>query len=457
MLKLNKLVHTIAERQILSSTRKLRSNVVEMCGMIQNRPFSQRSYNIVVIGGGSGGISVAARMSRYLRAIKKGKVAIVEPRKTHYYQPLWTLVGAGIKQLSDSRREMSSVIPKDVDWIQDACVEIDPNTCSIRLAGASGSINYDYLVVAAGINLDWHKVEGLTESLQTPGVCSNYSAETVGKTWDSIQNLKSGNAVFTFPNTPIKCAGAPQKIMYLTDAYLRKNGNHSKVSFYYNTSLPVIFGVKQYADALMEICKKRNLNVSTRLNLVRVDPIKKCAYFEHLDKPDEPLAEFEYEMLHVTPPMSAPKFLSPLANSTSNGYVAVDSKTLQHVKYKNIFALGDCSALPTSKTAAAIASQNYILSRNLLALIQNEDDKRWEYDGYTSCPLVTGDDKCILAEFDYKLQPLETFPFSQQKERTTMYYMKKDVLPFVYWNLMLRGNWSGPSVYRKLAHLGLSN
>lgn len=192
----------------------------------------------------------------------------------------------------------------------------------------------------------------------------------------------------------------------------------------------------------MEVCKKRDLNVNTRLNLVKVDPMLKTSYFEQLDHPEKPLVEFKYEMLHVTPPMSAPKFLAPLSSSTSNGFVAVDPKSLQHVKYPNVFALGDCSSLPTSKTAAAVASQNYILSRNLLEVIQSEDNRveafPLAYDGYTSCPLVTGHDKCIMAEFDYQLEPLETFPISQAKERFSMYLMKRDVLPYIYWNAMLK-------------------
>ncbi|OTF71925.1 sulfide:quinone oxidoreductase, mitochondrial-like protein [Euroglyphus maynei] len=213
----------------------------------------------------------------------------------------------------------------------------------------------------------------------------------------------------------------------------------------------------------MEVCKQRDLNVMVRHNLVRVDTGKRLAYFENLDRPNDPLLEVKYDMLHVTPPMSAPKFLKSLANETSNGFVAVDPKTLQHIKYENIFALGDCSSLPTSKTAAAIASQNSILAKNLLQLIEHNDNDHNDgskinfkatYDGYTSCPIVTGNNRCIMAEFDYQLEPLETFPFDQSKERTIMFYMKKDILPFVYWNGMLKGYWSGPSIYRKLMHFG---
>lgn len=422
----------------------------------------KNSYTLVIVGGGSGGISVAARFARYLNIVRKGgTIAVIEPQNVHYYQPLWTLVGAGIKDLPSTARDMSSVMPKGVDWIKDYCTEVDPKNNSIRLAGAAGSIKYEYLIVAAGLNIDWNKIEGLTEALETPGVCSNYSPRTVQKTFSAIENLKNGNAIFTFPNSPVKCPGAPQKIMYLTDAHLRKNGRRSDVTFHYNTALPVIFGVKHYASALMEVCKKRDLNVNTRLNLKRIDPLVKTAYFEQLDHPDKPLAEWKYEMLHVTPPMSAPKFLAPLSSDSANGFVSIDTKTLQHLEFPNVFAIGDCAALPTSKTAAAIASQNYILARNLLQVMQSDGETVKEfpeqYDGYTSCPLVTGNDKCILAEFNYSLEPLETFPLSQAKERTSMYFMKKDVLPFIYWNAMLKGRWRGPKTFRQVAHLGFSN
>lgn len=221
-------------------------------------------------------------------------------------------------------------------------------------------------------------------------------------------------------------------------------GTRSGITINYNTALPVIFGVKHYAEPLRKICAERSLNVNYRLNLVKIDWERKQAYFQNLDKPEEKLIPYQYNLLHVTPPMSAPAFLAPLASPTSNGFVAVDPGTLQHVQYKNVFSLGDCSSAPTSKTAAAIASQNYIVAQNLLAQMKADQEKQeagklpQTYDGYTSCPLVTGNNKCILAEFDYKLQPLETFPVSQAKERTSMYWMKREVLPFMYWNFMLK-------------------
>ena len=116
----------------------------------------------------------------------------------------------------------------------------------------------------------------------------------------------------------------------------------------------------------------------------------------------------------------------------------VDKHTLQHVKFANMFSLGDSSGLPISKTGAAIRKQAPVVVENMLATI-NHLPLTGIYNGYTSCPLVTGYGKLVLAEFDYDNIPQETFPFDQSKERWSMYQMKRRVLPWLYWNKILPG------------------
>ncbi|XP_071070275.1 sulfide:quinone oxidoreductase, mitochondrial isoform X3 [Dasypus novemcinctus] len=297
-------------------------------------------------------------------------------------------------------------------------------------------------------------IKGLPEGFAHPKIGSNYSVRTVEKTWKALQDFKEGNAIFTFPNTPVKCAGAPQKIMYLSEAYFRKMGKRPKANIIFNTSLGAIFGVKKYADALQKIIQDRNLTVNYKQNLIEVRADKQEAVFENLDKPGETQV-ISYEMLHVTPPMGPPDVIkmSPVADAA--GWVDVDKETLQHKRYPNVFGIGDCTNLPTSKTAAAVAAQSGILDKTISRIMKNQIPMK-KYDGYTSCPLVTGYSRVILAEFDYNAQPLETFPFDQSKERLSMYLMKADMMPFLYWNMMLRGYWGGPAFLRKLFHLGLS-
>uniref|UniRef100_A0A8C7A5H5 Sulfide:quinone oxidoreductase, mitochondrial n=1 Tax=Nothoprocta perdicaria TaxID=30464 RepID=A0A8C7A5H5_NOTPE len=413
------------------------------------RRAAKEHYEVLVLGGGTGGISMSARMKRRVGA---ANVAVVEPSETHYYQPLWTLVGAGAKRLAASARPTEQVMPQGVEWIKCRVARLDPDKNCVWLENNT-KISYKYLIIALGISLHYEKIKGLPEGFHHPKIGSNYSVHTVEKTWRALQDFKEGNAIFTFPNTPVKCAGAPQKIMYLSEAYWRKTGKRSKANIMFNTSLGVIFGVKKYADALLEIIKERNITVNYRRNLIEVRADKQEAVFENLDKPGVTEVH-QYGILHVTPPMGPPDVLINSPVSDEAGWVDVDTQTLQHKKYPNVFGIGDCTNLPTSKTAAAIAAQSGVLDKTISMVMKNQLPTK-KYDGYTSCPLVTGYNKVILAEFDYAAQPLETFPIDQGKERVTMYHMKADVMPLLYWNGLLKGYWGGPAPFRKMMHLGL--
>lgn len=409
----------------------------------------QHSCKLLIIGGGSGGCTMAAKLSKYERDI-----IVLEPSETHYYQPLFTLIGGGMKTLSQSRRSTKLVLPKNVNWIQDKVNSFDPEDNSVTTSNGD-TINYDYMVISIGLQYNYDQIMGLKEALDAKdsGVCTNYSPQYVEKTYQILKSFNGGNAIFTFPNTPIKCAGAPQKIMYITEDYLRRKGKRDQANIMYKTSTPAIFGVKKYAQKLQQICNTRNISVDTRQNLIQIHPIQKKATFVFLDEPNNTVS-VEYSMLHVTPPMSAPDVLRKSNLSNSDGYLDVDKYTLRHNVYGNIFGIGDCTSCPTSKTGAAVAAQSNVVLKNMINVINGKNTEE-KYDGYSSCPLVTGYSKCILAEFDYNLKPLETFPINQGNELRSMFVMKKHILPFIYWNVMLKGNWSGPKIMRKIMHFGM--
>lgn len=395
-------------------------------------------HQIVIVGGGAAGLGIAARL---LHAGCKD-VAIVEPSDKHYYQPLWTLAGAGIVGREKSVRSMGSLIPNGAEWIQDAVAEFDPAANRLKTRGGK-EVGYDWLVAAPGLQIDWHKIKGLPDALGRNGVCSNYSYDSVASTWENIRNFRGGNAVFNFPPPPIKCAGAPQKIMYLADDYFRKQGIRDQSHLIYFCATPTIFSAPHYAAALTEqVVKPRNIDVRFKHDLVEIRAAAKEAVVRNLDS-GETLVQ-PYDMLHVVPPMSAPDVVkqSTLANAT--GFVDVDKATMQHVRHPNVFSLGDASSLPTSKTAAAVRAQSPLLVANLQAVMAGRAPAA-SYDGYTSCPLVTGYGKLILAEFDYDLKPCETFPFDQSKERYSMYLLKRYVLPSMYWDGLVKGySWPRP-------------
>lgn len=389
-------------------------------------------HRVLIVGGGSGGLTVAARLAK---ALKGASIGVIDPSDKHYYQPYWTLVGGGVAKKEVTERDQASLIPNGVHWHHDAATVFLPEENAV-LTAAGKRLSYDYLVVAPGIQLDWDKIPGLKENVGRNGLCSNYSYETVDSTWESIRNFQGGTAIFTHPATPIKCAGAPQKIMYLAADYWLKNPPANDYKIIFNIATPKIFGVAHYAGPLLKLVARYGIDLKLQHNLTSIDAEAKSATFRNLATEED--QTIPYSMMHVTPPMSAPDFIksSPLVDAA--GWVDVDKHTLQHTKFANVFALGDASSLPTSKTGAAIRKQAPTLVANLISAM-NERPLIDSYDGYTSCPIVASYGKLIMAEFDYDGKPVETFPFDQRKPRLSMYLLKKHLLPTLYWSGMLKG------------------
>ncbi len=393
---------------------------------IEDRP------RIVIVGGGTAGLCVASRLRRTLR---RAEVVVIEPSEAHYYQPLWTLVGAGVLPREATARKQGSVIPSGVDWVRDAVTDYAPLDRAV-VTRESGRIDYDCLVVAQGIQIDWNGIKGLQENIGRNGVCSNYAYETVGSTWECLRGFQGGNAIFTVPSTAIKCGGAPQKIMYLAEDHLRRRGLRETSRVIFASAGPRLFSVAKYREVLERIVEQRGIETRFRQELTEIRGEDREAVFEHLDTGET--TTLGYDMLHVTPPMGAPDAVKRSALADEAGWVAVDKHSLQHVRFPNVFALGDASSLPTAKTGAAIRKQAPVLVENLAAYVEGRPLTA-SYDGYTSCPILTRYGRVILAEFDYEQNPKESFPFDQSKERFSMWLLKRYGLPLIYWHGMLKG------------------
>lgn len=410
-----------------------------------------KHYEILIIGGGTGGIMTAATL---LNKDAKAKVGIIEPSDFHYYQPAWTLVGAGTFDYDKTVRPMRSVIPKRAHWIKDAATGFDPDNNAVTTKG-SGTLTYDYLVVAPGLAYDLSLVPGLKEAIDKGVVCSNYTDSR--HTWDVLRNFKGGTALFTQPATTIKCGGAPQKIMYLADSYFRKSGVRNKTNVVFATPGTVIFGVPEIKKTLMEVVDRKDINLRFGYNLVKVDGPNRIAWYRFADhvseynhkeiktEKDGDLTGIHYDMMHTAPPSLAPEFVrnSTLVNAAK--WLDVDKHTLQHTRYPNIFGLGDVAGLPTAKTGAAIRKQVPVVADNIRLLQQEHRLGSKSYNGYSSCPLVTDYGKMVLAEFDYdnhftpdpKLKQMLIRDSS--KELWRLWMLKKYALPYLYWNKMLKG------------------
>lgn len=446
---------------------------------------ANHKHQVVVIGGGTGGIMVTAQL---LRARKSLDVAIIEPSEEHYYQPAWTLVGAGLMKKKDTIKKEKTIMPKKATWIKDYVEDIDPDSMEITLRSGD-KIAYEYLIAAPGIQINLDGIEGLKEAFGKGSVCSNYIDPDY--TWEVLQNFKGGVALFTQPATPIKCPGAPQKIMYLGAEYLQKKKKNfdgdCKVVF--ATPGTVIFGTEPFKTELKRYVNDV-YNIAQRYGykLVKVDGEKKEAHYVRLALPDgrtdyvvndernaagcigyvwdegvQHVVEEEnnhideikegthyvikYDMLHLAPPQSAPNWFqkTKLANQNgpNKGWMAVDAHTLQSKFYENVFGAGDVTDLPTARTGAAIRKQAPTIVKNLLKVMDGKDANYEGYDGYSSCPLVVAHNRMLLAEFKYEnirsSDPLLSKFVDTGKASYFMWLMKRYGLPTLYWRAMLKG------------------
>ncbi|HEE0243288.1 TPA: NAD(P)/FAD-dependent oxidoreductase, partial [Serratia marcescens] len=362
--------------------------------------------SVVIIGGGSSGIGIAASIRKRVKDID---ITIVEPNDCHYYQPAWTLVGGGLFDITKTRRSMHAVLPSGTAWIQDSVVRVEPSQKYIKTRQGR-KINYDFLIVACGLILRWDKIEGLEETLGLNGVTSNYRFDLAEYTWQLVQEMKGGQAIFSQPALPIKCAGAPQKALYLSCDHWRRQGILNNISVNFCLAGTAIFGIPQFVPPLSEYLQKYRAKVNFNHHLIRVDgPNRQATFAVETNEEGKRELTLPFDMLHVVPPQSAPAFISQSGLAEGSGWCDVDKLTLQHKHWSDIFAVGDCCSTPNAKTLAAARKQVVVAAENVAALIQGAPLTA-HYDGYGSCPLTVEKGKVVLAEFGYDGKLLPTFP-----------------------------------------------
>jgi len=395
------------------------------------------TYDVVIVGGGSAGIACAASL---LKRRPDLSIAIVEPTDTHYYQPGWTLVGAGVFTPEVTRRPMADVMPRQAHWVREAVAGFAPDRDQVLLADGA-ALGYRMLVVAAGLKLDWQAIPGLTESLGQNGVTSNYRYDLAPYTRDLVRTLARGRALFSQPPMPIKCAGAPQKAMYLSCHAWERARHLGDLEVEFHNAGAVLFGVPDYVPALQAYIERYGIDLQLGSKLVEVDGTARIARFEQGGDSEKSIVERPFDMLHAVPPQVAPDFVrtSPLADAS--GFIAADPATLRHPAWSNVFALGDVVATTNAKTAAAARKQAPVVAVNVLAALDGKPPQA-AYDGYGSCPLTVERGRIVLAEFGYGGKLLPSFPhwlLDGRKPTRLAWFLKDRMLPPIYWHGMLKG------------------
>ncbi len=396
------------------------------------------SHAVVIVGGGAAGIATASSLLARAPGLD---IAIIDPADVHYYQPGWTLVGGGVFDAAETAHTMAATIPKGVHWIKAAVAAFEPDGNALILDGCR-VVKYHQLIVCPGLKLDWHAIEGLTDTLGRNGVTSNYLYHLAPYTWELVQKLQGGRAIFTQPPMPIKCAGAPQKAMYLSADHWKRSGVLDRIKIEFCNAGAVLFGVAAYVPALMEYIKAYHIDLQFGYNLVRVDGPARTATFARLNADgSKDMVTRQFDLLHVVPPQCAPDFIrvSPLADGA--GWVDVDPATLRHKTWANIHALGDATNTSNAKTAAAARKQAPVVAHNVLAAMGRATG-RASYDGYGSCPLTVERGKIVLAEFSYGGKLAPSFPawlVDGTRPSRLAWFLKERILPPLYWKGMLKG------------------
>ena len=418
---------------------------------------SNAKGKIVIVGGGLAGMSTAARLTLNLT---NPDITVIEPNEmSTSYQPGQTLIGAGIWDEDDIAYKRDDFVPDGVKIIKERAIFFNPQ--ENKLTTDKGTVvSYDYLVIAMGLQLDFERIKGLEyagraystgdntkllKALGDDGICSVYTARGAAKTWEQMQKYinqaKSGKKtkfVFTHPNTPIKCGGAPKKIMYLANARLKEAGARDNAELVFYPNGGAMFGVPEYHDAILEQFKREDFKWHYRHNLIEVDKEKKIAVFdsrwEEKGPWDPVLKDFEvipkhekirvpYDFLHITPAQIAPREIAESDLGSAKGWVPVNKETLQHIRYENVFALGDIAQVPMGKTGGSVRKQYKVLVKNLISLM-NGKKLEAKYAGYTVCPLITDIGTVMLAEFDWTVKPTPSFPLDPTVERWVFWLMK---------------------------------
>jgi len=400
----------------------------------RRHPHATDQPRIVVIGGGNAGLSVAGRLHR----AGIDDITVIEPRTLHVFAPLQSHIAGGAAPASEAARPQADVMPPGVRWLRDEVFTVDAEAHRVHLVSGA-HVPYDHLVVCAGMRMAWEQIPGLTEAMASPSGISNYDYELAAKASIVLRDLRSGTVVFTQPPEPASCGAAAQKPMYLACDWWRAIGVRDDIRVVFVAPDPVPFGIPAIDRELRRKLDEYGIEVRYSREVRSVDAEARTVTIGHGDT-SETLA---YDVLHAVPPQRAPEWIAGsglAASDDPHGFVDVDPETLQHVRHPDVWAVGDAAAVATRRSGGAIRQQAKAMVSNLRAVVAGQAPTA-TYNGYSVVPFTVSRGTVVFAEFDRwgHLQPTVPFWRSLYRERRLSWIADRRILPWVYWNLILRG------------------
>lgn len=378
----------------------------------RTRAAIKTTARIVIAGSGLGGLAAANRLARELDG---AKITIVDRKEIHNYQPGYTLVATGVWPVEKVSDRNADLMPAGVEWVKEMVSEFDPEANAI-VTDAGRRIEYDYLIVATGLQLDFGQIEGMdVAAIGTNGLGSVYpSPQAAQATWQAMDayRQKGGKALMTLPATPLKCAGAPLKMTFMVVDRLQQAGTRDRSDVQFHSALDNIFSVPRINQEVLDRWDRLKVPVTFNSKLVAVDIGARRAT---VTSPEGERTELDYDFMHVVPPMRAPDAVknSPLSwkegGFAAGGWLEVDKETLRHRRFPNVFGIGDINGTPKGKTAATVKKSTPLVVQNLLDVIAGREPSL-KFDGYTSCPLLLREGAALLVEFDYENRLTPSLP-----------------------------------------------
>jgi len=371
--------------------------------------------NVLILGGGVGGTIVANILARKTSA-ENIKITLVDAKDKHVYQPGFIYVAFGNEKPESLIKDERKLLNKRVEFIVDEATKVDAEKKHV-FTKSGKVLDYDYLVMATGARLNAAEVPGYEDAFHF------YDLESALKLRDALKNFNQGKIVIGIGGLPYKCPPAPSESACQLDYVFRQRGLRDKVDIHYLSPLPRVFPIESVSPLIQKVMESKGIAVTEMFNIETIDPKTKTVSSLEGES-------IQYDLLIVVPPHRGAKIVEDSGLGDRGGWIPTDKHTLKVKGHGNMYAVGDCTDIPTSKAGATAHYEAKIIAENIAAEIKGERLK--EYDGKVRCFFDAGFKRATTISFNFD-HPPKPIPLSRH------WYWGKMLVGKLYWRVVLKG------------------